>query len=75
MTTTVTGLPHQDEDLSLSKGSAKVSNRWWAWFFAIKNLFSKGFSGTVVLAKITVGGTNGSLIIVSGIITTYVAPT
>lgn len=34
-----------------------------------------GFSGTVVLAKITVGGTNGSLTVSHGHITAYVAPT
>lgn len=30
---------------------------------------------TVVLAKITTGGTNGSLTVVNGVITAYVAPT
>ncbi len=34
-----------------------------------------GFSGTAVLAKITAGGTNGSLTIVGGIVTAYLAPT
>lgn len=34
-----------------------------------------GASGTVTLAKLTGGGTNGSLTIVEGIITTIVAPT
>lgn len=34
-----------------------------------------GITDTVVLAKITVAGTNGSLTVVDGLITAYVAPT
>jgi hypothetical protein len=37
-------------------------------------MFSKSFSGTVVLAKITGGGSNGSLTVVGGLITEVVAP-
>lgn len=34
-----------------------------------------GLSTTIALAKLTTGGTNGSITVVNGIITTYVAPT
>jgi hypothetical protein len=36
---------------------------------------TSGFSGTVVLAALTGGGTTGSLTVVNGLITAYVAPT
>jgi len=36
---------------------------------------SSGISGTVVLAKITTGGANGSLTLSNGIVTNYTAPT
>ena len=34
----------------------------------------KGLNATVVLAKVTVGGTNGSLTVQNGIVTAYTAP-
>jgi hypothetical protein len=36
---------------------------------------SNGYSGTITLAKLTTLGTNGSLTVVSGIVTAYTAPT
>ena len=42
----------------------------------IFNALSGGVpSATVTLAKLTTGGTNGSMTVVNGIITNYVAPT
>ena len=41
----------------------------------VQNTLATGVSGTVILAKITGGGNNGSLTIESGIITQIVEPT
>lgn len=52
---------------------------WSGWFRKITATYNAnlaaGFSGTVPLAKLTTGGTNGSLTIQNGIITSVVAPT
>lgn len=41
---------------------------------AILTILATGVTGTVTLAKITSGGTNGSLTFVKGLITNFVAP-
>lgn len=44
-------------------------------FLALGNVATgKGLNATVILAKITVGGSNGSLTIKNGIVTAYTAP-
>lgn len=46
------------------------------WMRAIKRVLSPGISITSVpLAKLTVGGTAGSIQVVNGIVTQYTAPT
>ena len=42
---------------------------------AIKAQLAVGISGTITLAKLTGGGTNGSITVVKGIITAFVNPT
>lgn len=42
---------------------------------AIQKTLAPGISVTVALAKLTSGGTNGSLTVASGIITAYTPPT
>lgn len=49
--------------------------QWWEWFRTLANMFNQGFTGTVALAKITGGGTDGSLTLVNGVVTAYTAPT
>lgn len=41
----------------------------------LQTAFAAGYTGTVTLAKITGGGTNGSLTITNGLITAVTAPT
>jgi hypothetical protein len=48
---------------------------WSGWFRSIFNSLSGGMTTIVPLAKLTVGGTNGSLTVVNGIITSVTAPT
>ena len=49
--------------------------QWYQFFASVKRVLSPGISTKVALAKLTVGGANGSLTVVNGIITGYVAPT
>ena len=52
---------------------------WGGWFRQLYNrlnaTFNQGYTGTVALAKLTAGGSNGSLTVTNGIITNYAAPT
>ena len=45
---------------------------WYGWFTKVVNLLNSnlaaGYSGTIVTAKLTVGGTNGSLVFKNGIL-------
>ena len=56
-------------------GEQKAAPSWWTFFSFMGKLFASGYTGTVVLAKITGGGANGSLTVQSGIITAYTPPT
>jgi hypothetical protein len=48
---------------------------WSGWFRAVFNVLSPGITTTISLAKLTGGGANGSITIVKGIVTKYIAPT
>jgi hypothetical protein len=41
----------------------------------LKGTIGQGFTGTVVTAKLTVGGTNGSITFTNGVVTQQVAAT
>jgi hypothetical protein len=49
--------------------------QWYQWFKSVKRVLAPGISTTVALAKLTTGGTAGSLTVVNGVITAYTAPT
>lgn len=55
-------------------GSEEVSNPWYTWALEVGRALD-GPSGTVTLAKITGGGTDGSLTFVHGRITAFTQPT
>lgn len=67
--------------------SGNFSPTWYRWLIQIVDFINtsgglsgaqpkfSGFSGTVVLAKTSLAGSNGSLTVVNGVITNYVAPT
>lgn len=52
-----------------------VSEPWFTWHLEVKRRLSPGISTTVPLAKITGGGTDGSLTFVNGILTAVTQPT
>jgi hypothetical protein len=43
-------------------------------FSSIQSSLPAGYNGTVVLAKLTTGGSNGSLTVANGLITAYTPP-
>jgi len=65
--------PRLYEVVDLVDGQA--TNPWYDWTLRVGQLLSTGASATVPLAKITGGGTDGSLTIVNGLITSVVQPT
>jgi type IV secretory pathway VirB2 component (pilin) len=67
--------PPRSTPITGDSGPNVFSRPWSGWFRNIFNALSGGISTTVVLAKITAGGTNGSLTVQNGIITSYTAPT
>lgn len=67
--------PLRDAPITDGSGRNVFSQFWSGWYRAIFNILNPGISATVVLAKITPGGANGSLTVKSCIITAYTAPT
>jgi len=43
-----------------------ATNRWWTWFSELGA--PSRFSGTIVTAKLTGGGANGTMIFVNGVL-------
>lgn len=52
-----------------------MSEPWFTWLLDVKRRLSPGLTATVTLAKLTGGGTNGSLTFVNGILTAVTQPT
>ena len=52
-----------------------VTEPWHSWFRKLARTLSPGVTVTVPLAKITGGGTDGSLEITDGVITSVTQPT
>lgn len=76
MSETLKPPPPRSSPYTGDSGPSVFSRVWSGWFRNIFNALSGGVpSVTVTLAKLTTGGTNGSMTIVNGIITNYVAPT
>lgn len=75
MSETLKPPPPRSSPIEDDSGANVFSRVWSGWFRNIFIALSGGISTTVSLAKLTVGGTNGSLTVVNGIITAYVPPT
>jgi hypothetical protein len=88
--TTPPSLLHLVTSLPLVDGNGKITKPWLQMFTNLVNLINKGVpypklvnsnniqvpaSITLTLAKLTTGGTAGSITITNGIITGYVAST
>jgi hypothetical protein len=65
--------PPDQQPIVDSEGRAVTLMR--QWMRSIKRVLQPGISITVSLAKLTAGGTNGSIQVVNGIVTSYTAPT
>lgn len=62
-------------ELGSSRSVLVVDEGWLGWFLAVQEAFDGGASAVVPLAKITGGGTDGSLTIVNGVIKAITLPT
>jgi len=66
-------VPNISEDLLDPRSTKKISQRWWNWLSQLSPPTT--FSGTIVTAKLTGGGANGSMTFVNGVLTSQVAAT
>jgi hypothetical protein len=48
---------------------------WWMFFKSLALAFGQGYNGTIVTAKLTSGGTNGSMTFQYGLLISQVAAT
>lgn len=62
-------------DLPLGATAGEPPREWVDWFGELADALRNGYSGTVTLAKLTGGGSNGSLTFRSGILISVVLPT
>lgn len=46
---------------------------WFGWFNRINILLGKGFTGTIATAKLTSGGSNGSITFQNGVVVAQTA--
>jgi hypothetical protein len=63
----------RDQQEGNTKGGPTVN--WFGLFKAMQSLFARGFSGTITIAKLTTGGTEGSITFVNGVVTSSTAAT
>jgi len=61
--------------LPLGLTAGEPPREWIDWFTELASALDGGFTGTVPLAKITGGGTDGSLTFRGGLLTSVVQPT
>jgi hypothetical protein len=59
----------------LVDSSGRATTLMKQWMRGVKRVLQPGISVTVSLAKLTSGGTNGSIQIVNGVVVSYTAPT
>lgn len=55
--------------------AATISEPWFSWFRELATDMNSGVSATITLAKLTGGGTEGSLTFRNGRLISYVDPT
>lgn len=48
---------------------------WWMYFKSLSLAFAGGYTGTITTAKLTSGGTNGSMTFQNGLLISQVAAT
>jgi hypothetical protein len=66
---------HRDLFQETGDGRFVVDEQWHDFFRALVDVLNGNASATIVLAKTTPGGTNGSLEITNGIVTQVTSPT
>jgi hypothetical protein len=68
----MSGQPVPNIRVPLTVDGKLCAHQWWDWFHTLPG---NGINATVTLAKLTVGGANGSITFTGGIATAYTAPT
>jgi hypothetical protein len=68
-------MPVLQRDLSEGISEGGFSVNWFGFFKSIASVFASGFTGTIVTAKLTGGGTEGSITFQNGVVVSQVAAT
>lgn len=67
--------PPRYRELSDQVPGSAVAEPWFTWFLLLAKQFNDGYTGTVALAKLTGGGTDGQLRFVHGVLVEVTQPT
>lgn len=68
-------IPIIDRDSTLVNPDLRPGILFFSWIQFVTSLFRRGFSGTIVTAKLTGGGANGSMTFLNGVLISQVAAT
>jgi hypothetical protein len=70
-----TALPPRSAPVLNPANSQSFTVNWFGLFKAMQALFASGYTGTIVTAKLTGGGANGSIAFKNGVIVSQTAAT
>jgi len=62
-------IPNINEPLIDQQKPDRVAHRWWRFFHDLSQPVSVGFTGTITTAKLTPGGSTGTMFFTNGILT------
>ena len=62
-------------EIPLTDRQGNTSKNWYFFFQAISAPLGAGFNGTIVTAKLTGGGSNGSITFTNGVVTSQTPAT
>lgn len=62
-------------EVPLTSKNGDTSKNWYFFFQAISAPLGAGFNGTITTAKLTAGGTNGSMSFTNGVLTSQTPAT
>jgi len=62
-------IPNINEPLIDRTRDKMIAQRWWRWLHDLANPTTVGFTGTIVTAKLTPGGSTGTMFFKNGILT------
>lgn len=62
-------VPNINEPLIEMAKPGKITNRWWRFFHDLSQPQAVGFTGSIQTAKLTPGGSTGTMFFTNGVLT------